>query len=114
MEWTILHNPRCSKSRAGLEHLRNHVEEFEIVEYMNSGISVELLKQICAKLNKKPFELLRTHEDLYKEKFKGKNFTDDEWLVIISENPKLLQRPIIIRNNKASLVNPIEKFNELL
>lgn len=114
MEWTILHNPRCSKSRAGLEHLQKNVSEFEVFDYMKTGISVDQLRQVCAKLNKKPTDMIRTHEDLYKENFKGKKFTDDEWLVILSENPKLLQRPIVIRNNKAVLVNPIENFNELL
>lgn len=111
---TIYHNPRCSKSRAGLQYLEEKGTKPEIKYYLKDGLSVDELKDVLMKLNAKPHDIIRTQEADYKAKFKGKNFTDDEWLKIIVETPKLLKRPIIIKDYKAVWGVPVEEIDVLL
>ena len=110
---TIYHNPRCKKSRAGLEYLKNKGVEFTIREYLKEPLTEEELKVLLVKLNKKPQDMIRTQEAVYKQNFKGKEFTDDEWVKIIVENPKLLKRPIVVKDNKAVWGDPAENIDEL-
>jgi arsenate reductase (glutaredoxin) len=104
----IYHNPRCKKSCEGLKYLQNKKVEFEIVKYIEKGLTREELREILLKLNLKPHEIIRKQEDYYKKELKGKKFNDDEWLKIIIENPKLLQRPIIVGKYKAVIAQPPE------
>lgn len=110
----IFHNPRCSKSRAGIEYLNDKGVEFEVVEYLKSGISKEDIDEILLKTNLKPKDLIRTHEEYYKQELKDKNFTDDEWIKIIIENPKLLKRPIVLDRLKGVIAIPAETIDCLL
>jgi arsenate reductase (glutaredoxin) len=110
----IFHNPRCKKSCAGLSYLQNKKSDFTIVKYLETGLTVADLKEIILKSNKKPFELVRTQEEVYKTQLKNKQFNDDEWIKIIIENPKLLQRPIVVGQYKAILAQPSEKIDDLL
>ena len=110
----IYHNSRCKKSREGLQYLEASGKEFEIIEYLKNGLSVEELKEILLKLNKKPADIVRTQEDYYKKNLKGKEFTEEEWIQIISENPKLLQRPIVVDRHKAVLAQPANELDCLL
>jgi arsenate reductase len=109
----IYHNPRCKKSRAGLEYLKQKGIDFEIVEYLKNPLTENELKELLMKLNKKPQEMIRTQEAVYKQNFKGKNFTDDEWIKIMIENPKLIKRPIVVKDNKAVWGDPAENIEEL-
>lgn len=111
--FTIYHNPRCSKSRAGLAYLEAKGVEFQVIDYLKNPLSKKKLKDLLMKMNLKPIEIVRTQEDLYKSDFKNKNFTDDEWISILIENPKLIQRPIVAKNNKAVLAQPPENIEEL-
>lgn len=110
----IYHNPRCAKSRAGLQYLEEKGYDIEIKKYITEGLSETELKEIIGKTGKKPFFFVRTQEKEYIEKYKGKEFTDDEWFKILAENPKLLQRPIVINGNKAILANPPENIEEIV
>lgn len=110
---TIYHNPRCRKSRAGLEHLKTKTQDFEIVDYIKNPISYDTIKYLLMKLNKKPQDMIRTQEAVYKQNFKGKNFTEEEWIKIMEENPKLIKRPIVVRGNKAVLGDPAEDIDSL-
>lgn len=110
---TIYHNPKCSKSRAGLQYLLDKGLEYTVVEYLKTPFTREHLKDLLMKLNKRPEEIVRTQEDVYKEKFKDKNFTDEEWITILLENPKLIQRPIVVKNHKAVLGQPVEEIDRL-
>jgi len=111
---TIYHNPKCRKSREGLQYLHEKGSEYTIVEYLKNPLTRDLLKEILMKLNKKPIDIVRTQEDEYKEKLKGKNFTEEEWLTILLENPKLIQRPIIVKNHKAVIGQPTDEIDKLI
>ncbi|HZK06574.1 MAG TPA: arsenate reductase family protein [Bacteroidales bacterium] len=108
---TIYHNPRCRKSRAGLARLQSKGEPYQIKEYMKTGIPVEELRDVLMKLNLRPKEIIRTHEADYKTRFRGKDFTDDEWIQILSENPKLIKRPLVIKKYKAVWADPPEMMD---
>ena len=110
----IYHNPRCRKSRAGLQHLESKKVEFEVVEYLKYPLQLEELKDLLIKLNKKPLEMVRTQEDGYKKELKGKQFTDEEWIKVMVENPKLIKRPIVEKGYKAVWADPPENMDTLV
>ncbi len=110
----IYHNPRCSKSRLGLQYLEEKGYDIEIKKYMVDGISESELKDIIVKSGKNAFDFVRTHEVDYKTNYKGKEFSDKEWIKILVENPKLLQRPIVVNGNKAVLANPPETVEDII
>lgn len=110
----IFHNPRCAKSRAGLDYLKGKNVEPEICDYLKTGLKIEDIKEILLKTNLKPVDLVRTQEEYYKKELKGKNFTDDEWVKIILENPKLLKRPIVVDRLKAVIAIPAESIDLLI
>jgi arsenate reductase (glutaredoxin) len=113
MKIKIYHNTRCKKSRTGLQYLESKTKDFEIVEYLKTGLKEAELKEIFKKLGKKPEEMIRKQENIFKENYKGKIFNDSEWIKIISENLKLLQRPIIVKGEKAVWGDPPENIDEL-
>ena len=106
----IYHNPRCKKSRAGLQYLKEKGVEPEVVEYLKTPLDEAELKDILVRLHKKPTEIIRTQEAIYKSDFKGKNFTDEEWVKILLENPKLIQRPIVVKGPKAVIGDPADEI----
>ncbi len=110
----IYHHNRCKISRSVLNTLIENKFEIEVIEYLKKIPSVQELKILLNKLNFSPFELIKKDEKLFKEKFKGKNFTDNEWLQIIHENPILIQRPIVVNNNKAIICRPPEKLLDII
>ncbi len=110
----IYHNPRCSKSRAGLKHLQDKGLEPEIRLYLKEPLTVEELNDVLMRMNKEPHEIVRTHEKIYKTDFKGKDFNRDEWIKILLEYPQLMQRPIIVNDTKALWGNPVEEIDKIL
>ena len=106
----IYHNPRCKKSRAGLAYLESKNIEFEIVQYLKTGISEDELSEILNKLNKKPLEMIRKQEAIFKQEYKGKELSDQEWIKAMVANPKLIQRPIIVDGEKAVWGDPAENI----
>lgn len=111
---TIYHNPKCRKSREGLQYIQDKGLEFTIVEYLKTSFSRKEFKDLLMKLNMRPAEIVRTQEDEFKEKLKGKSFNDEEWITILLENPKLIQRPIVVKNHKAVLAQPADEIERLL
>ena len=110
----IYHNPQCKKSRAGLQYLQQKDIKFEIREYLKNLLKEKELVQLLVKLNKKPLEIIRTQEEYFKKKLKGKNFNDHEWVRILVENPRLIQRPIIETDYKAVIGDPVENIDIIL
>ena len=109
----IYHNTRCKKSRAGLQYLQGKTSDFEIIEYLKDELSIAELTDIFKKLGIKPEEMIRKQEKVFKEEYKGKSFKDAEWIKIITENPKLLNRPIIVKDEKAVWGDPPENIDKL-
>lgn len=110
----IYHNPRCSKSRQTLQLIKDAGADVEIIEYLKAIPTKEELKLVLMQLNLKPIDIIRKGEAVYKEKFKNSNFNDDEWIKIMIEYPKLIERPIVIKGNKAILGRPPENVLELI
>lgn len=110
----IYHNPRCSKSRQTLQIIKDAGAEVEIIEYLNEVPTQDELAAILIKLGMNAEDILRKGEDIFKQNYKGKTFSNDEWIKIMVENPKLIERPIIVKGNKAVLGRPPENVNEFL
>jgi arsenate reductase len=110
----IYHNPRCSKSRETLNLLIDNNVDPDIFEYLKTPPTVEELTEIVSMLGIKPHDLIRKGEAVYKEKFKGKELSDKAWINAMIENPKLIERPIVIDGNQARLGRPPKKVLELL
>ncbi|WP_046744887.1 arsenate reductase (glutaredoxin) [Kordia zhangzhouensis] len=110
----IYHNPRCRKSREGLAILEASGKDFEIVNYLDAPLSVENLTEIIQLLKISPIELIRTSENIWKENYKGKELSNAEIIQAMAEHPKLIERPIVIHNQKAVIGRPPEKINDIL
>lgn len=108
---TIYHNPRCSKSRQTLEILRSKGINPVIVEYLKTPLNIEQLQQLCAHFSLQDF--VRTNEPIFKEL--GLSLDNEEQLLqAMVKEPVLMQRPIVIFNNKAVIGRPPEKVLTLL
>lgn len=114
MTTVIYHNPRCSKSRQVLALLEERGIEPEIVEYLKTPPTRAELKALLAKLGLKPEQLVRTGEELYKVKYRGRDLSDAQWLDALAENPILLERPIVVSGGRAVIGRPPEKVLELI
>lgn len=109
----IYHNPRCTKSRQTLKLIEDKGVEVEIIQYLKDNPTKEELKAVLAKLGVAPEKILRKGEQIFKDNFKGKTFSDDEWLDILVANPKLIERPIVFDDKKAVIGRPPENVEEL-
>ena len=110
----IFHNPRCRKSRETLQIIQDKNVEPEIVLYLEEKLSKAQMKKILKQLGMKAEQLLRKGEPVFKEKYKGKELSEDQWIDAMIENPKLIERPIVISGDKAVLGRPPENVLELL
>lgn len=110
----IYHNPRCSKSRQTLQLLEDKGVSPEVVLYLDDVPTKSDLKTILKKLNISADQLIRRGEKDYKENFKGKNLSEDEWIDAMIKFPKLIERPIVVKDEKAVLGRPPENVLELI
>ena len=110
----IYHNPRCKKSREGLEILEESGQKFKIVEYLKTTLSFNELKSIINLLDITPIELIRKNEAIWKDHYKGKILDDDEIIYLMIEYPKLIERPIVINKQKAIIGRPPENIKQIL
>jgi len=110
----IYHNPRCSKSRAGLALLEEQGIEPEVIKYLDTPPTTEELTVLLEKLNISPRELMRTKEAIYKE-LGLKEIENEQTLIeAMAAHPKLIERPIVVRDNKAVIGRPLENIEALL
>ena len=109
----IWHNSRCSKSRAALNYLQEKNCDFTIKEYLKENPTKDELEAILKKLNKKPSEVIRKKEALFKE-LNLKDASEEELLEAMVQNPKLIERPIVIYKDKAVIARPLELVEEIL
>lgn len=110
----LYHNYQCSKSNASLKLLTDKGIEFETIEYLKTPLNKAELIEILRKLNIPAKDLIRKGESVFKENFSGKALSEEEWITAILAHPILLQRPIIVKGNKAVIGRPIERVMELL
>ncbi len=111
---TIWHNPRCSKSREALQILQESNSKIEVVKYLQSNPSKKEIQEILSKLDLSARELMREKEDIYKE-LNLKNELDEEKLIeAMVEYPKLIERPVLIKGDKAIIGRPTSKIAEFL
>lgn len=109
----IYHNPQCSKSRQTLQLIKDQGIQPEIILYKSTPPTVNELKEVIAKTGLKPMDIIRKGEAIFKEKYKGKELTDDEWIEVMVAHPTLIERPIVIEGNKAILGRPPQNVVEL-
>lgn len=106
----IYHNPRCRKSREGLQLLENSGKEFKIIKYLENIPTEEQLKEILKKLNITPIQLVRKTEKIWKEQYRGNDLSDSEIIKAMIINPKLIERPIVVNKDKAVIGRPSENI----
>ena len=110
----IYHNPRCRKSREGIQYLNDRGVEFEIIEYLKDKLSKETIQILLNKLNITALELVRKNEKIWKENFKDKNLSEKELIEVLHKEPKLIERPIIEAEFKAVIGRPKENIDKLI
>ncbi|GGK50990.1 arsenate reductase (glutaredoxin) [Lutibacter litoralis] len=110
----IYHNPRCSKSRQGLTILEDSKLDFKTIKYLDTPISEEELSNIIKLLDISPIDLVRKNEAIWKENYKGKELSESQVITAMVENPKLIERPIVINNGKAVIGRPPELIKSIL
>jgi len=115
MSITLIHNPRCSKSRQTLQLLKDNGIEPTIIEYLKTPLSAQQLDDILQKLAIEPRELMRKNEAVYKELALADVALSRESLINSMVNhPKLIERPIVLANGKAVIGRPPEAVLALL
>jgi len=110
----IYHNPRCRKSREGLEILENSGKDFKILKYLEDVPSKEELTEVIRLLDISPEQLLRKNEAIWKENYRGKNLSDADIIDAMIEHPKLIERPIVVNGKKAAIGRPPELIKKIL
>jgi arsenate reductase len=114
MKITIYHNPRCSKSRESVNFLKEKNLDFEVIEYLKTPPNKKELQKLLIQLNIDAEQLIRKSEVIYKENYKGKVLSEAEWIEAMVTYPKLIERPIVICNEKAVIGRPLEQVKKLL
>jgi arsenate reductase len=110
----IYHNSRCSKSRQGLCILEDSKKDFDVINYLETPPTVKELKELLKMLGFTPIQLVRKGEAIWKENYKGKDLSDAEIIKAMIENPKLIERPIVVKGDKAVIGRPPENIEQLL
>jgi arsenate reductase len=110
----FLHNPRCSKSRAALELVREAGVELPVREYLRDPLSAAELRSIVKMLGVRPIDIVRRGEAQYAALGLSDTTPDDEVLRAMAENPILIERPIIVRGSRAVVGRPPETVREVL
>lgn len=110
----IYHNARCRKSREGLEIVKNSGEDYRIREYLKEPLTEAEIEALLFKLNMAPIQLVRKNESIWKENYKDRDLSDRELISILAENPKLIERPVVEKENKAVIGRPPSNIEDIL
>lgn len=112
---TLYHNPRCSKSRAALALLREHGVEPEVIEYLKDPPDAETLSRLLDLLGLGPRELMRTKEPEYRALgLDDPALTREALIAAMVANPRLIERPILVKDGRAAIGRPPERLLEIL
>lgn len=111
---TLIHNSNCSKSNKALQILEaNHID-FSIRNYIQDPLSYVELSHLLKLMQEDIWEMIRTGEALWKEKYAAKTWDNDQLLHLLAQEPQLLQRPIIVTQDKAVIARTEDKINSIL
>jgi len=110
----IWHNNSCGKSRSALQILEENGIKPEVVKYLENPPTAKEIKDVLKKAGIKAHDLIRTGESIYKELYKGKTLSENEWIDAMVEHPILIERPVVIHGDKAVIARPPEKVLEIL
>ncbi len=113
-EIEVYHNPRCSKSRSAISFLDKENYSVNVVEYLKQTLTFDELVVLLKKLKMEAKDLVRKGEEDYKNNFKGKELSENEWIDAMVKYPKLIERPIVVFGENAIVARPTEKIEELL
>jgi arsenate reductase len=108
------HNPRCKKSREGLQLLEEKGIQPEVILYMTESLSPMDLEDVLVKLDIDAEDLIREKEAVWKEEFKGKELSEDELVLAMIEYPQLMERPILVNGDKAVIGRPTENLLDII
>ena len=112
--WTIYHNPRCSKSRAALALIQGQGDAVQVIEYLRHPPSETELEEILDLLGVEPIEIVRRGEAKFKElSLAGRQLSRAEWVEVLVAHPRLLERPIVLREGRAVIGRPTERVLQL-
>lgn len=110
----LLHNPRCRKSREALELLNEKGVMVEVVEYLKTPLAKDEIAELADKLGVQPEMMIRKGESVFKEEYKGKELSSEDYIQMMADHPILIERPVFIKDNKAIIGRPPERVLELL
>lgn len=110
----IYHNSRCGKSRQCLVLMQNSNLEFEVIHYLTHPPSFDELSTIIEKLNIKPIALVRQKEKFWIENYKTQKLDDKQIILAMISNPILIERPIVVKGNKAIIGRDLEKVSKFI
>lgn len=110
----VYHNPRCAKSREALQWLDDHQLSYEVVKYMEAGLRPDELEELLDLLDKSAHELIRTKEAIWKEQYADLDLNEDELIMVMVEEPRLMERPIVVTGDQAILARPASALEALL
>ena len=110
----VYHNPRCGKSRNCLAYLTENNIEFETIKYLEQTPSKKQIIALLEMLEMAPLELVRKKEKIWIERYKNQSLTDDAIVDALVENPILIERPIIIKDGKATIARDLESIQKSL
>ncbi|MDX5404183.1 MAG: arsenate reductase (glutaredoxin) [Bacteroidota bacterium] len=110
----IYHNSRCGKSREGLKIVEESGKPFEVIEYMKEPITPSELEEVIDLLEIEPMDLVRTKEQVWKDQYADLDLDDEELIMVMIEEPRLMERPIVVNGEKAVVGRPPERIKEIL
>ncbi|MEH6588868.1 MAG: arsenate reductase (glutaredoxin) [Halioglobus sp.] len=113
-EFTIYHNPRCSKSRTTLSLLEEHGIHPDVVLYLEQTPDAAQVRVLLGKLGVTAGELVRRGEEAYKACSLSKDSSEEEVIAAMVSHPKLIERPIVVKGDRAVLGRPPENVLELI
>lgn len=111
---TVYHNNRCSKSRDAVALLQEKNIDFKLVEYFKTPFTHKELADLIKLIGIKPVDLLRKNEDIFKMEYAGKRLSGSKWIDVMLAHPNLIERPIVVNGDKATIARPPEKVLEIL
>ena len=110
----MYHNPRCSKSRETLRIIEGKKIPVKVIEYLTDILTKEELVDLLYKLKLPAVDIVRKQEPIYKEIYKGKTLSEEQWVEAMVTYPKLIERPIVVKGNEAILGRPPQNVNQLI